>query len=152
MFVSSALTSSQLESDRLYLEIPAHVLHTGDDPGETFWSLHELGVRRIVDGVGRDLEFLRHISQLPIDYLKIAKEFVEGLGRRPEDYILVEAIIRVGQMAGSEAVAVGVETEEQLSALQKLGCQVAQGLLFSEPASPDVIKKLLTQKRSKWHP
>ena len=151
MSVSSALSGAQLESDRLYLEIPAHVLSTNSDGSEeTIRSLHDLGVRIIVNGVGRDFESLRHIGQLPIDLLKIEKDFVAGLGERPEDYILVEAIIRVSQMVSSEAVAVGVETEQQLSALKKLGCNLAQGPLFSEPASPDAIENLLKRRKRKW--
>ena len=149
--VSSALADAQLEPDRLYLEMPVHVLsEKNGDSGEIVRSLHDRGVRIIVSGAGRDFESLRHIGKLPVDLLKIDEDFVAGLGKRPEDYIVIEAIIRVAQMVSSEAVAVGVETEEQLSALKKLGCNLAQGPLFSEAVDAASIEKLFKQRKRKW--
>ena len=68
-----------------------------------------------------------------MDYLKVDRSFVDGLGEDPEDAVLVSGIVNLAQAIGLKVVGEGVETEGQLEFLRDLGCDLAQGYHFSKP-------------------
>ena len=68
-------------------------------------------------------------------WLKIDKSFVSVLSERPEDSIIVKTVIDLSHSLGLEVVAEGVETKLELDILTDLGCDMAQGFLFSKPVS-----------------
>jgi EAL domain-containing protein (putative c-di-GMP-specific phosphodiesterase class I) len=73
---------------------------------------------------------------------EVDQSFVSGLGRNAEDSAIVTGVVGMAQTLGLTAIAEGVETEEQLSALQTLGCDLAQGYLFGRPEPPDGFGEL----------
>lgn len=58
---------------------------------------------------------------------------------------LADAVIRLGQALHLETIAEGIETDQQLAALQLMGCRLGQGYLFARPSGPDTIRALLDQ-------
>jgi EAL domain-containing protein (putative c-di-GMP-specific phosphodiesterase class I) len=66
-----------------------------------------------------------------MDMVKIDKSFVDGLGEKPEDTAIVEAVISLARALGLTTVAEGIETTEQLERLRDLGCELGQGYYFS---------------------
>jgi EAL domain-containing protein (putative c-di-GMP-specific phosphodiesterase class I) len=73
------------------------------------------------------------MRRLNADALKIDRSFVDGLGRDSEADAIVRTVISLARSLGLDLVAEGVETEEQRRLLIELGCQFAQGYLFSRP-------------------
>ena len=138
--VADALQRSGLPADRLVLEITETAAM--QDPAVTVKRLRQLkeqGVRLAVDDFGAGYSSLSHLRRFPIDFLKIDKSFVAGVGSEPEEAALMGAIIRLGHTLGLRTVAEGIETAAQLARLQMLGCDTGQGFLFSRPlAAPDL--------------
>jgi len=79
-----------------------------------------------------------------VDHLKIDRSFVSNIGSdRGENAEIVRTIVTLAHHLGMDAVAEGVETEDQLRMLRELGCGSVQGFLFAEPVSQDEAEGLL---------
>ncbi len=95
---------------------------------------HEMGVRIAIDDFGTGGASLLSLQHLPVDALKIAPIFIEGLADSKRQAAIVEAIVGLGRALELEVIAEGVEREADLEAVRALGCDLAQGFLFSSPA------------------
>jgi ammonium transporter, Amt family len=95
-------------------------------------ALKDLGVTLAIDDFGTGYSSLSYLQRFPLDMLKIDKSFVDGL-RLAGGADIVAAVITLAHALGLEVVAEGVETERQLEELRHLGCDFAQGYLFSRP-------------------
>ncbi|MDX6639403.1 MAG: hypothetical protein QOF12_414, partial [Solirubrobacteraceae bacterium] len=114
-------------------------------------SLRALGVRLAVDDFGTGYSSLRYLNRFPLDVLKMAKPFVDGLATQSEDPALARAIIDLGSSLGLQIVAEGIEGADQLVQLRRLGCPLGQGFLFSRPlpaAEAETHLLTLTQPRA----
>jgi EAL domain-containing protein (putative c-di-GMP-specific phosphodiesterase class I) len=96
-----------------------------------------------MDDFGTGYSSLSFLSQLPIDILKIAKPFVEGLGRSERDQAFAAAIVRLGQTVGMSLIAEGVERVDQLDELRRLGCDMVQGWYFAKAGDAAATEALL---------
>ncbi len=82
------------------------------------------------------------MRRFPLDFVKIDRSLIAGLGEDERDTAVVRATIELARDLGLTVVAVGVETERQLEVLVGLGCELAQGYLFSPPVAPDEFAQL----------
>jgi EAL domain-containing protein (putative c-di-GMP-specific phosphodiesterase class I) len=132
--VAEVLRESGIEPAMLVLEITESAL-MGDAEGalEILTQLKELGVRLAIDDFGTGYSSLVYLKRFPVDVLKVDRSFIAGLGQDPEDSAIVTSVIGLARAVGVVAVAEGVETTEQLVALQELGCEFGQGFLWSRP-------------------
>src|SRR6185312_14087616 len=105
--------------------------------------LREAGVHVFMDDFGTGYSGLSQIAHLPLDALKIDRAFVAGMTISEEHRAIVSAIINLAKALRIYVVAEGVETEEQASRLHALGCDEAQGYLFSRPVPAEDIATLL---------
>ncbi len=106
-------------------------------------QLREAGVQVFMDDFGTGYSGLSQIAHLPLDALKIDRAFVAGMALSIEHRAIVQAIINLAKALRIYVVAEGVETEEQAARLHALGCDEAQGYLFSHPTPAADIDKLL---------
>ena len=111
--------------------------------GEALDHIAALGVGIAIDDFGTGYSGLAYLKRLPIDTLKIDQSFVRDLTIDPDDAAIVTAIAAMARSLGVDVVAEGVETEEQLAELVRLGCQRAQGYLLARPMSAAGISRLL---------
>jgi len=95
--------------------------------------LKSMGINISIDDFGTGFSSLASLKRLPIDALKIDQSFVREANSDPDDGALVRAIITLGHNLRLKVVAEGVETEDQLRFLKKLGCDEIQGYLYSKP-------------------
>ena len=92
-----------------------------------------VGVRVALDDFGTGYSSLSHLSDLPVDTIKIDRSFVGGMCARSQDALIIEAVITFAHSLGIATIAEGVETPEQLAALHDRGCDSVQRHLLSRP-------------------
>jgi diguanylate cyclase (GGDEF)-like protein len=144
--VAETLRASRLDAQSLKLEITESF--AVDDPDRTRRTLEELralGVRIYLDDFGTGYSSLGHVHQLPLDAVKIDRAFVTRMDQSVMHLQLVHTVRALARNIGVLAVAEGVETEAQLRTLRALGCESAQGYLFSRPVPAGDIERLLAE-------
>jgi diguanylate cyclase (GGDEF)-like protein len=132
--VDRVLSSHHLPPEALQLEITESMVMS--DPERvlaTVARLNELGVRLSVDDFGTGYSSLANLRQMPIDELKIDRSFVSPMLRGESDLIIVRSTINLGHDLGLRVIAEGVEDEQTLARLARLGCDLAQGYHVSRP-------------------
>jgi diguanylate cyclase (GGDEF)-like protein len=138
------IAESGVRPSTLILEITETVLmHDTESHIAKLGQLKSLGLRLAMDDFGTGYSSLSFLSQLPIDILKIAKPFVEGLGRSTKDQAFAAAIVRLGQTVGMSLIAEGVERSDQLEELRRLGCDMVQGWYFARAGNASATEALL---------
>jgi diguanylate cyclase (GGDEF)-like protein/PAS domain S-box-containing protein len=142
--VTNILSTTGLTPSGLVLEITESVLMGDAEKAITvLHGLKGLGVGLSVDDFGTGYSSLSYLKRFPVDILKIDKSFVDGLGTEGQDLAIVQATVTLAHSLGLETVAEGVESPSQLDALRTLGCDKAQGYLFSRPQSATAIIETL---------
>jgi EAL domain-containing protein (putative c-di-GMP-specific phosphodiesterase class I) len=96
--------------------------------------LHDSGCMVALDDFGAGYSGFTYLKNLPIDFLKIDREFVRDLARNDASHHVVEAIVSLGRNFGHRTIAEGVESNEVLQVLSDLGVQYAQGYFLGKPA------------------
>ena len=96
-----------------------------------------------IDDFGTGHSSLAYLKRFPVDSLKIDGSFVAGLGEDAEDEVIVSGVISLAYGLGLKVVAEGVETEAQKTLIGEMGCDLAQGYLFSKPLPPEAVSKFL---------
>ncbi len=140
----SVLRHYQVSPSSLELEITETTLM--ENPERTIKLLDELyslGLYLAIDDFGTGYSSLSALQQFPISTLKIDKSFVRDVATNADDATIVGTIIHMGKSLGMDVIAEGVETEEQLTFLQRMNCTYVQGLLFGDPMSSDNYLELL---------
>jgi EAL domain-containing protein (putative c-di-GMP-specific phosphodiesterase class I)/putative methionine-R-sulfoxide reductase with GAF domain len=123
--------------DRLVLEVSeCEAVHDYDELRHHLAPWLERGVRLAVDDTGAGYSSLRHVIELAPDFLKLDREMVTGLGSDPIRRALVRAVVAFAREVGTHVIGEGVETKEDLEALQDAGVHFVQGYLFGRPG-PD---------------
>jgi EAL domain-containing protein (putative c-di-GMP-specific phosphodiesterase class I) len=147
--VSDTLAASGTDPSSLCLEITESVLLEGAQAvSETIKRLARLGVRFVLDDFGTGYSSLGYLSELPIDGLKVDRSFVATLGRDARSATIAGAMVSLAQALSIDVIAEGVESDSQIAALRKLGCDLVQGFRLHPPASADVISGLLADERA----
>jgi diguanylate cyclase (GGDEF)-like protein len=145
--VAAALDASGLAPERLVLEITETVLmHDTEATIERLATLKELGVRLAVDDFGTGYSSLRYLSRFPIDLLKMAKPFVDGVDQGERTVALAQTIIDLGRSLDLAIIAEGIELGAQLSRLRSMECEYGQGYLFARPLTVRQVDALLAQR------
>lgn len=130
--VDDVVRRSGLEPSSLVLEITeTALLHNRDAARASIDGLRDLGVGVALDDFGTGYSSLSFLRELPVTVVKIDRSFVRDAVERPEDLAITEAIVRLANGLGLQTVAEGVETVEQRDLLRRLGCESAQGFLWS---------------------
>jgi diguanylate cyclase (GGDEF)-like protein/PAS domain S-box-containing protein len=111
-------------------------------------ELKDLGVSLAIDDFGMGYSCLYHLKHMPIDFLKIDRAFIAGLGDDQGDEAIVSGTVSLAHALGVIAVAEGVETADQQEILRELGCDLAQGYYLTKPLSREDMEKLLADGAS----
>jgi len=130
--VTETLRRHDLEPDQLVLEITESVL-VDAQMSATLRELHEAGVRLALDDFGTGYSSLSYLRSFPLDVLKIAKPFVDGIAEGRDERSFVRLIIELSKNLGLEVVAEGIESPGQLDVLRELGCDLGQGFYLAPP-------------------
>lgn len=110
-------------------------------------QLSALGVRIAIGDFGTGYSSLAHLKRFRADIIKIDRSFIEGLDQDPENQIIVSSMITLAHNLGLQALAEGVETEQQLQTLREHGCRYMQGFYWSHPLDSDTMTRLMLDMR-----
>jgi diguanylate cyclase (GGDEF)-like protein/PAS domain S-box-containing protein len=144
--VLSVLKRFRIEADDLELEVTESLLMKApEDTASLLQSLRGKGVRVALDDFGTGYSSLSYLHRFPIDTLKIDQSFVRQIST-PNGLSMVKAIIGMGRNLEMRIVAEGVETDEEATILQSLGCDRAQGYYFSRPLTPEKLAAMLEMR------
>ncbi|HZG88333.1 sensor domain-containing protein [Paenibacillus sp.] len=145
--VKKALESSELPPQYLELEITESMMMDVDNAIVTLMELKALGVRISMDDFGKGYSSLNYLKRFPLHTLKIDQAFVRDCTRDDHDATIVKSIISLAHHMRLTVVAEGVETADQLSFLQGLACDEAQGYLFQRPVTAEALERWLSLQR-----
>jgi diguanylate cyclase (GGDEF)-like protein/PAS domain S-box-containing protein len=145
--VTDALADAGLDPRQLVLEITESVLmETSEHSFAVMGALRDLGVSLAIDDFGTGYSSLAYLQQLPVEILKIDKAFVDQVTDGGRHAKLVATMVRLSHDLGLTAVAEGIETPDQLRALEELHCPTGQGFLFSRPLDAHSLRLYLEDR------
>jgi EAL domain-containing protein (putative c-di-GMP-specific phosphodiesterase class I) len=139
--IQESLQETGIPSHCLELEITESALQTAGSL-QVFSQLRDLGIKIALDDFGTGYSCLASLKQIPLDYLKVDKVFVDDIFTNTQTALLLGTIISLSDALGYTVVAEGVESKDQAIFMQGLGCDLIQGYLFSRPVSSDKIPQL----------
>lgn len=143
--VASALAEAGLPPQKLILEVTESVMLDAEDRLESdLATLKEMGCVLSVDDFGRGYSSLAYLARLPVQILKMDREFVADIERDERGATLVAGVLDLGSRLGMDVVAEGVETVGQLRMLRERGCRFMQGWLFGRPVDVEALPEVLT--------
>jgi diguanylate cyclase (GGDEF)-like protein len=152
LHVASALAKSGLRAQRLDLEITERLLL--EDSEETLIAmqqLKDLGVNMSLDDFGTGYSSLNYLLKFPFKKIKIDQSFIRDKETERDARSIIKAIANLGASMEKIVVAEGIETEEQMKMVKRLGCHEGQGYLFGSPMSGEEILAKLTAEAPKPH-
>jgi diguanylate cyclase (GGDEF)-like protein/PAS domain S-box-containing protein len=149
--VVEILAETEIEPGSLQLEITEGTMMSNGvhSANHTLRKLKDLSVQIAVDDFGLGYSSLSYLKRFPVDFLKIDRSFIAGLGQvangASKDEEIVSAMVELTHALGLKAVAEGVETSEQLTRLRQMKCDLAQGNYFSEPLPSEELAVILAE-------
>jgi diguanylate cyclase (GGDEF)-like protein/PAS domain S-box-containing protein len=150
--VARALVESGLPSKALVLEVTeSGLIESLDVTVPRLLALRSLGVRLAIDDFGTGYSSLSYLADLPINFVKIDKSFVDRITSGTEGSAVVRGIIDLSHAIGFTCIAEGVERADQHHILAELGCGYLQGYLFGHPVSAgDATSEFANLQPGKW--
>ncbi|HLY83453.1 MAG TPA: EAL domain-containing protein, partial [Acidimicrobiales bacterium] len=144
-----AMAELGLAPGSMSIEVTERVLMEASNSAmDGLHAIRGLGVKVGLDDFGTGYSSLAYLRQFPLDFVKIDQSFIHELGDQTEQRAIVIAIIGLAHALGLSVVAEGVETDRQLAILKRLGCDQAQGYLFSRPGDSEAIGTVIRQRAS----
>ncbi len=142
--IDAILAETGLEAQYLELELTESiVMHDLLTTVKALAALRKRGIAIAVDDFGAEHASLQYLTQLPIDKIKIAKPFVQGMEANKKDAAIANAMLEMAKKMGVRAIATGIETQQQVSLLKHAQCQEMQGFYFSKPLPAEDLARLL---------
>lgn len=142
--VAETLARAGIPAANLRLEVTESSLMSHEDTArDTMESLQKLGVGLHMDDFGTGYSSLNYLHRYPFDTLKIDRSFIQEMSAEIRSTEIVRTILALAHSLEMDVVAEGIETEEQASRLQSLGCKLGQGYYFARPMAPEAVNTML---------
>ncbi|GIZ50128.1 hypothetical protein NCCP691_01420 [Noviherbaspirillum aridicola] len=146
-FIAAALARHRIDPRLLEVELTeSSVIDKGRATAHELSALRELGIKLSVDDFGTGYSSLAQLQQLDVDVLKVDRAFTSAVGKSEEGAVLFRAIVSMADALDISVVAEGVETREQLHALQSLDCDEVQGYLVSKALPAHEVPSLIARR------
>jgi len=142
--ISLALVASGLPPAALVLEVTeSAIIENLDLTLPRLHAIRSLGVGLAVDDFGTGYSSLSYLADLPVNFVKIDKSFIDRITSDAGGTTMARAVVDLSRALGFTCIAEGVESESQRAALDDLGCENSQGYLFARPAGATAIAEVL---------
>jgi diguanylate cyclase (GGDEF)-like protein/PAS domain S-box-containing protein len=147
--VMNAITRSGIAPNKLKLELTESLLADGIEVMVAkMGNLKAMGVELSLDDFGMGYSALSYLKRLPLDQLKIDREFVKDILTDENDAAIARTIIGLGRSLNLSVIAEGVETQAQRAFLAQQGCHEYQGYLFCKPLPIDELEAFMDRLES----
>lgn len=148
--IAQVLEGTGLEPGKLMIEITEQLIMENSDKAlGKLGQLRDMGVKVHIDDFGTGFSSLSYLQRLPAHTLKIDRSLVGEMGETDEKAKVVETIVALARRLGMGVSAEGLETQAQLTKLQGLDCELAQGYYFSRPLDSEEARELIAS-RPRW--
>jgi EAL domain-containing protein (putative c-di-GMP-specific phosphodiesterase class I) len=135
------IAASGADPSRLLFEVPEYAANENPDAAVPILQrMLDCGVHVALDDFGSGLAPLNHLVRLPFDMVKLDAKMTVAATAAGRQQAVLESLLKLGRTLGVQVVAQGIETNEQLRALMRLGCDLGQGRLLS--ANLDAVQAL----------
>ena len=135
---------SGMPANKLELEITESIMIDSVDKAiNSINDIKRLGVKVAIDDFGTGYSSLSYLNNFPADILKVDKSFVDKMNSGSSHKQYVAAIISIGHVMKFDVIAEGVETEDQLETLRRIGCDYIQGYIWGKPMTPEEAAELV---------
>lgn len=145
--LTSIINESGLPAQAVEIEITESIMIDSEETAlERIQQIKKMGIRVALDDFGTGYSSLSYLNKFPADVLKIDKSFIDVMNKSESSKQYVSTIISIGHILNLGVVSEGVETDEQLETLKKIGCDYIQGFVWGKPLPPEEAAKLLLLK------
>lgn len=149
-FLAQLMLDSGCPGDSLTFEITeGQLMKNPERTVEILGSIAAMGIKISIDDFGTGYSSLAYLKRLPVDMLKIDREFIREIPRDEDDASIVRSVIALAKGMKIEVLAEGVETDEQLEFLKQEGCNLIQGYYFSRPVENTKVPGLVDIPRTR---
>ncbi|WP_289032970.1 EAL domain-containing protein [uncultured Roseibium sp.] len=146
----SQLSECSIPPDMIRLEVTENVLLNDEIEcvHRILSNLREAGVSITLDDFGAGFASLTHLRDYPIDAIKIDRSFIKALSLSHQNTLIVRSIVDLSKSFNLTVIAAGVESYAEARFLQSIGCDQAQGSLFSDAVDAAELQKALADQQS----
>ncbi len=142
--IKKLLNQYQIQGSGIKVEVTETAIMKDLDMAiNTLEQLKELGIQVALDDFGTGYSSLTYLNKLPINIVKIDREFIKNIKSINDQEIMVEIIAKIAQALDLEVIVEGVETKEQLQYIIQFQCGQAQGYFFDRPMPADDLDPIL---------
>lgn len=140
--IKNVVDEYKIPPELVVLEITESIASNSDVILAKLNALKDIGIKISIDDFGTGYSSLKYLKEFPIDYLKIDKSFVQGIGYNSKDQDIVETIIMLAKNLGLQTIAEGTETQDEINFLRDKNCNLAQGYYYCKP--------IIAEKFERW--
>ncbi|MBJ6362691.1 putative bifunctional diguanylate cyclase/phosphodiesterase [Paenibacillus sp. GCM10012307] len=144
--VEAVLQESGMDTAYLTLELTeGAALYQSPGAVDRLLRLRELGCSLAIDDFGTGYSSLKYLLDIPVQYVKLDRFFIQNLCRNSRAEAIIRSMIRLGKQLEFQVIAEGVESEETVEMLKVVGCHEIQGYWFSPPVEAREIPKMIAK-------
>ncbi|MGR3275000.1 putative bifunctional diguanylate cyclase/phosphodiesterase [Acaryochloris marina NIES-2412] len=149
--IAAILTETKCPATSLKLEITESALiENPESAAQILSELKTLGLRIHIDDFGTGYSSLSYLHKYDIDTLKVDRSFIQYIDRNADRVEIVRTIVVLAHTLKMDVIAEGIESAEQLAAVQSLGCEYGQGYYFDRPLTSEQVDKLVREQAFKF--
>ena len=147
--IVNIVRATRLSPESLELELTeSSIMENPESAAEILREIRSLGISVAIDDFGTGYSSMSYLKRFSVDTLKIDRSFIQGVATDTQDAAMVKAMIRLAHDLNLRVVAEGIETEAQLTFLNRRRCDEGQGYLFAKPQAAVAIRDILFPHRS----
>ena len=142
--VMDILEKYNIPAEQLEIEITESIMiDSAEKALNCINEIKNMGVKIAIDDFGTGYSSLSYLNNFPADLLKIDKSFIDKMNQSESSKKYVAAIISIGHIMNFDVISEGVEHQDQLDTLRKIGCDYIQGFLWGTPLAPSNARELV---------
>lgn len=142
--IKDLLSKVKIKNDKIQFEVTETALMENlNESTKVLREIKDMNIKIALDDFGTGYSSLTYLKKLPIDVVKLDREFIRNISQISEDQIVAKNVIKLTHELNFEIVAEGIETEEHFEFLKLHNCEYGQGYLFSKPITKENFEKLL---------